>query len=279
VRYGQSADLALLIEQEGDRSPADVFLSQSPGAIGFLAEDDRLETLPAETLDLVDASLRSSAGMWVGMSGRIRTVVYNTDLVDPTTLPSSVLDLTDQQYRGQVAVAPANGSFQDFVTALRETHGDDVASQWLAGMAANDAQVYADNTAIVQAVGRGEVPMGLVNHYYNLRAKAEDPSLSTENYFFPDGDIGTLLLTTAIGVVDSSDDVELADQLVSFMLGEEAQTFFSDETFEYPLAAGVEPADGLPPLSDIEVATFDVDSLGGGLGRTLELIEDSGIDG
>ena len=75
-----------------------------------------------------------------------------------------------------------------------------MASQWLEGMAANDAQVYADNTAIVQAVARGEVAMGLVNHYYNFRAKAEDPSLPTENYFFPDGDIGALLLTTAIGV-------------------------------------------------------------------------------
>jgi iron(III) transport system substrate-binding protein len=279
VRYGQSADLALLIDQEGERSPADVFLSQSPGAIGFLAEDDRLVAIPSDTLELVDPSLRSSAGTWVGMSGRIRTLVYNSDLVDPATLPASVLDLTDERFRGQVALAPANGSFQDFVTALRETQGDDVASEWLAGMAANDAQVYADNTAIVQAVGRGEVPMGLVNHYYNHRAKAEDPSLPTENYFFPNGDIGALLLTTAIGVVDTADDVELADRLVSFMLGEKAQTFFSEESFEYPLAAGVEPAAGLPPLSDVEVATFDVDGLGGGLGRTLELIEGSGLDG
>ena len=160
VRYGQSADLALLIEQEGDRSPADVFLSQSPGAIGFLAQDNRLAQLPAATLELVDESVRSSAGTWVGMSGRIRTLVYNTDLVDAATLPASVLDLTGEQYRGQVAVAPANGSFQDFVTALRETHGDEVASDWLAGMAANDAQVYADNTAIVQAVGQRRGPHG-----------------------------------------------------------------------------------------------------------------------
>lgn len=279
VRYGQSADLALLIEQEGDRSPADVFLSQSPGAIGFLAQDDRLAPLPPATLELVDESVRSAAGTWVGMSGRIRTLVYNTDLVDPATLPTSVLDLTGEQYHGQVALAPANGSFQDFVTALRETHGDEVASEWLTGMAANDAPVYADNTAIVQAVARGEVPMGLVNHYYNFRAKAENPSQPTENYFFPDGDIGSLLLATAIGVLDSSDDIELADQLVSFMLGEHAQTFFSEETFEYPLAAGVQPAGGLPPMSDIQFATFDVDSLGGGLQRTLELIEESGLDG
>jgi len=279
VRYGGSSDLALLIEQEGDRSPADIFISQSPGAIGFLAEDDRLVEIPEETLDLVDASYRSSAGTWVGMSGRIRTLVINTDLVDETELPASVLDLTDPRFRGQVAIAPSNGSFQDFITALRETSGDTAAEEWLAGMAANDAQVYADNTAIVQAVGRGEVPMGLVNHYYNARAKAEDPSLPTENYFFADGDIGSLLLTTAIGVLDTSEDVELADRLVAFMLGEEAQTFFSEETFEYPLAAGVAQAAGLPPLDSVQVATFDVDGLGGGLQRTLELIESSGLSG
>jgi iron(III) transport system substrate-binding protein len=277
VRYGQSADLALLIQTEGDRSPADVFLSQSPGATGFLAGEGRLAALPQETLDKVDGGLRSSTGVWVGMSGRVRTLVINTRLVDPSTLPDSVLDLTSPQFRGKVAVAPANGSFQDFVTALRETKGEDVASRWLQQMAANDAQVYADNTAIVQAVGRGEVPMGLVNHYYNYRAKAEDPSLPTENHFFPNGDIGSLLLTTAIGVVNTSEDVELADQLVDFMLREKAQTFFSEESFEYPLASGVEPAAALPPLSQIELATFDVNALGGGLGRTLELIEDSGL--
>ncbi len=279
VRYGQSADLALLIDQEGDRSPADVFISQSPGAVGYLAERDRLRPIPERLLGLVPAEFRNADGLWIGMTGRVRTLVYNRDLVDPADLPRSVFDLTDEAYRGRVAVAPANGSFQDFVTAMRELYGDDAALDWLRGLAANDAQTYANNTAIVQAVARGDVPMGLVNHYYNLRAKAEDPTIASENSPFADGDIGNLMIVTAITVLSTADAPEDAERLVEFMLGEEAQRFFSEQTFEYPLAAGVEPADVLPPLSAVGVATYDFDRLGGGLERTKELIDESGLEG
>ena len=280
IRYGQSADLALLIDEEGDRSPADIFISQSPGAIGFLAERGRLRPLDQDTLALLPPEYRNAGGMWVGMSGRVRVVVYNReDLVDPSELPDSVFDLTEERFRGRVAVAPANGSFQDFVTAMREIHGDGTTLGWLTGLVANDARSYAGNTAIVQAVGRGEIPMGLVNHYYNLRAKAEDPSVPSENYFFPNRDTGSLIIVTAIGILTTTDNPDLAGRLVDYMLSEQAQEFFSEQTFEYPLAAGVQPSPGLPPLATIEVATYDFDRLGGGLERTKDLIDESGLEG
>ena len=278
VRYGQSADLALLIDQEGDRSPADIFISQSPGAVGFLAGKGKLRPIGDEVLGLVPRGFRNTNGLWVGISGRVRVIVYNRYLVDPSELPGSVFELTEERYRDRVAVAPTNGSFQDFVTAMRETHGDDATLAWLEGLVANDARTYANNTSIVQAVGRGDVPMGLVNHYYNFRAKAEDPGVASENYYFPNRNIGSLMIVTAIGVLSTSDVPELADQLVEFMLSEEAQRFYSEKTFEYPLAAGVAPSSVLPPLSSIGVATYDFDRLGGGLGRTKELIDESGLE-
>ncbi len=278
VRYGQSADLALLIDQEGDRSPADVFISQSPGAVGFLAGEGMLRPIGDEVLSLVPGGFRNADGLWVGISGRVRVIVYNRDLVDPSELPVSVFELTEERFRDRVAVAPANGSFQDFVTAMRETHGDDATLAWLEGLVANDARTYANNTSIVQAVGRGDVPMGLVNHYYNFRAKAEDPGAASENYYFPDGDIGSLMIVTAIGVLSTSDVPHLADQLVEFMLSEEAQRFYSEMTLEFPLAAGVAPSSVLPPLSSIGLVTYDFDRLGGGLERTKELIDESGLE-
>lgn len=278
VRYGQSADLALLIDQEGDRSPADVFISQSPGAVGFLAGEGMLRPIGDEVLSLVPGGFRNADGLWVGISGRVRVIVYNRDLVDPSELSVSVFELTEERFRDRVAVAPANGSFQDFVTAMRETHGDDATLAWLEGLVANDARTYANNTSIVQAVGRGDVPMGLVNHYYNFRAKAEDPGAASENYYFPAGDIGSLMIVTAIGVLSTSDVPHLADQLVEFMLSEEAQRFYSEMTLEFPLAAGVAPSSVLPPLSSIGLVTYDFDRLGGGLERTKELIDESGLE-
>jgi iron(III) transport system substrate-binding protein len=278
VRYGDSADLALLIDREGERSPADVFISQSPGPIAFLAGRGRLARLPDDVLALVPDEDRSARGLWVGVSGRVRVLVYNTRMVRPEELPRSVLDLTGPAYRDKVALAPTNGSFQDFVTAMRLSMGDDATLAWLRGMRANGARAYANNTAIVEAVGRGEVPMGLVNHYYNFRYRAEHPGAPTENHAFPATDIGSLLIVTGVGIRAEAAHPGPAARLVRFLLSREAQEYFAEETFEYPLAAGVAPAPGVPPAASFGAHRVDLDRLGDDLGRTKALIDRSGLE-
>jgi iron(III) transport system substrate-binding protein len=279
VRYDDSANLALLIGEEGDRTPADVFISQSPGAVGFLDEAGQLTELPEDVIEMVPEGDAAADGGWVGLSGRVRTLVYNTDLVDPADLPDSVLDLTAPEYAGQVALAPTNGSFQDFVTVLRTELGEEEATAWLEGMAAGDAPTFNNNTAIVEAVGRGEVPMGLVNHYYAFVAREEDPDLPVENHFFAEGDYGSTLLVTAASVLAQSDQGEDAEALVEFLLSAEAQGYFAEETFEYPLASGAEPDPALPPLDEVAPTRVDLGELGGGLAATTELIDASGLNG
>lgn len=277
VRYGDSADLALLIAEEGDRSPADVFYSQSPGAVAFLAERELLGSLGDDTLQQVDAELRSPDGEWIGITGRQRVLVYNADEVDEADLPASIDELTDPEYRDRVAVAPANGSFQDFVTAMRQTRGDEATEEWLAGMAANNAPNYAKNSAIVDAVARGEVPMGLVNHYYNFRALAEDGDLPSRNHLFEGGDLGAVVLPSTASLVAGSERSEDAEALIDFLLSPAGQSYFSEETFEYPLAGDTAPSADLPPLSGQELPDYDIGRLAD-LGRTVELIRESGLE-
>lgn len=279
VRYGETADLALLIDEEGDRSPADVFLSQSPGAVGFLDAKQRLTALPQGILDQVDERFRAKDGHWVGISGRVRVLVYNTDSVDPADLPQSVFDVTDPQYEGRFGVAPTNASFLDFVTAMRQDVGDDATSEWLQGIRDNGAVTYANNIAIVAAVGRGEIDFGLVNHYYNEEIKAENPDAPSANHVFEQEDLGGLILVTATAVVDTTDQQSDAERFIEFLLSKQAQEYYAEETLEYPLAAGVEPTiTDLPPLDEIVSPALDLGSLGGGLERTKELIAQSGLE-
>jgi iron(III) transport system substrate-binding protein len=278
VRYGETADLALLLDEEGDQSPSDVFISQSPGATGYLEGKGRLLRLDRKALNQVAPRFRAPDGDWVGVSGRIRVLAYNTDLVDEADLPKSVFDLTKPKYRDQVAVAPTNGSFQDFVTAMRQLHGERRAERWLAGMEANGARAYASNSAIVEAIGRGEIPMGLVNHYYAAIAKAADPSVPVENHVFANRDVGSVILATAAAVLKSSDSRADAQRFVRYLLSKQAQQHLADDEFEYPLAKGVAPPADLPPLSDIDAARLDLSKLGGGLLRTRELIAESGLE-
>lgn len=277
VRYGDSAELALLIQEEGEGTPADVFFSQTPGAVTLLEEEGLLAELPEDLLGRVNPDFESEAAHWIGTTARQRVLVYNEDLVDESDLPDSVLDLTDESFEGQVGLAPSNGSFQDFVTALRQLEGDDVAAAWLEGMAANGSPTYPDNLSIVDAVARGEVPMGLVNHYYNYRYRDENPDAPTRNYVFPDGDIGALLIASTISVLEPAGDDERATDLVSYLLEEDAQEFFAQETFEYPLIEGVEPSAELPPLDTLEAPDLDLRDLGG-LETTVEMISESGLD-
>ena len=277
VRYGDSADLALLLAEEGAATDADVFLSQNPGAVAYVGDQGLLAELPDDVLQLVDDRFRSDNGRWVGLSGRQRVLVYNQDLVGESELPDSVFDLTQEQYEGRVAVAPPNGSFQDFVSAMRLVEGEDRTRQWLEGLVANDVRTYPNNNAIVDAVSRGEVPMGLVNHYYNLRFLAEDPDLPSVNHRFGGGDIGALVIAASVSIIEGSDKPQAARELIEFLLSQESQEYFRDETFEYPLARGVEPVEGLPSLDELETPDVDVDELGSELESTVELIESSGL--
>ncbi len=285
VKYGNSADLALLIEEEAAAGTvkADVFLSQSPGAIGFLEQNGRLADLSPDTLALVPPSVSDDGGKWVGFSGRQRVLVYNTDAVDVASLPDSVFDLTDPAWNGRIGIAPSNGSFQDFVTAMRATEGDDVTAEWLAGLRATDPQVYANNNAIVQAVGRGEIDVGLVNHYYNYRALAENPDQPSANYNFAPDDPGSLLIVTGAAILATDDanaaDTDAATQLIDFLLGTTGQQYFATETFEYPLAFGESPAGNIPEIDFADVGGIAYESLGGGLEQTRALITAAGFDG
>jgi iron(III) transport system substrate-binding protein len=279
VKYGDSAELALLLGEEGERTPADVFISQSPGATGFLAAKGLLAGLDSAELDAVDPAWRNQDGRWVGTTVRQRVLVYNTKLVEEADLPRSIFEVTGPAYKGKVALAPSNGSFQDFVSAMRQLAGEDRTRAWLAAMARNDSPAYANNNAIVEAVGRGEVPMGLVNHYYNHRFKAENPGQPTANHVFADGDLGSLAIPSTVSAVAGTDKADEARRFIDFLLSRSSQEYFRDQTFEYPLAAGVQPSTGLPPLEPATLPRIDIDKLGAELTGTVQMIRSSGLEG
>jgi len=280
ARYGGSAELAAQLLEEGERTPADVFLSQDAGALGALQNADLLEPLDDAVLDRVPAQYRSAEGSWVGVSGRARVLVYNRDLVAEADLPQSVFDLTEPEYRGRVAFAPTNASFQSFVTGMRVTAGEERTREWLEGFAANDPQAYERNGLIVDAVNDGQVPMGLVNHYYLYEKAAETEggleALNARNHFFPGGDIGSLVNVAGVGVLPGNADDRTA-AFVDFLLSEEGQTYFAEETKEFPLIDGVEAdVPGLPSLESVDAPDVDLSDLDT-LDETLRLLDEVGL--
>jgi iron(III) transport system substrate-binding protein len=279
VRYGDSAELAATIAEEGDNSPADVFFAQDPGSLGAVAEEGRLAELPDDLLELVDERFRDHDGRWVGTSGRVRVIAYNTDELSEAELPQSIFDLTDPTWKGKIGIAPTNASFQAFVTAMRLSEGEEKTREWLEGLKANDPKTYEKNTPIVEAVAAGEIELGLVNHYYLYLVKEESPDAPVANHFLPGDDPGALVSAAGVGILEDADQADEARELVDFLLSEEGQRFYVDaaEEAEYPLIDGIEPKQGLPPLSEIQGPDVNLSEFGPELEQTLELLNEVGF--
>jgi iron(III) transport system substrate-binding protein len=276
VRYGDTTELAATILEEGANSPADVYFAQDAGALGALTNEDVLAELTPEIVGLVDSRFRAPEAQWVGISARARVVVYNTEELSEADLPASILDYTDPQWQGRIGWAPTNASFQSFVTAMRASLGDEATGAWLQGIQANEPKVYANNTAVLEAVGSGEISVGFINHYYLFRKLAEDSAYPAANYFFDNGDIGGLVNVAGVGILKTAQHTEAANAFVQFLLSEEAQQYFSEETKEYPLLSGVAADPILPALESLTTPAIDLNALSD-LQGTLELLQSLGI--
>lgn len=278
VKYGKTAQLSVALLEEGDRSPADVFWAQDAGALGALVNASMFTMIDGHTLELVHEGYRGTDGQWVATSGRARVLAYSSDRVPGDDLPASVFDLTDSKYHGKVGWAPANASFQAFVTAMRKAHGDDKARAWLEAMIKNQAQAYPKNTAIIQGIAAGEIDYGLPNHYYLLRFKATDSHYPVEQTGFTAGDVGNLVNIAGAGVLKTSQHQDAAQKFVSYLLSAGSQQFFASNTYEYPVVADVAPDAQLRPLSDLRdgAPQVDLESLED-LQGTLDLLAEVGL--
>ena len=274
VRYGGTAPLALAILEEGRNSPADIFFAQDAGALGALSKEGRLAKISDELLEKVDPNFRSDSGDWIGVTGRARVIDYNTRLVDRSELPETIWDLIDPKWKGKVGWSPANGSFQSFITAMRVLEGDDRTRQWLQGMIANQAVPFSGNTPIVEALGRGEIHLGLTNNYYLHTFQAQDPAFPVAHHYTK-GDAGSMVNIAGLAMVDSTDNRALAEKFIDYMLSENAQLYYSTNTYEYPLARGMSVLGPQLALEDIETPQLDlgdIDDLEG----TLNLLREVG---
>ena len=276
VKYGSSAQLVIALQEEGAKSPADVFWAQDAGALGVLSKAGLLAKLSIGIVDAVPEKFCDRGGEWVATSGRARLFAYAPSRVGD--LPTSVFDLTDPVWEGRVGWAPLNASFQSFVTAMRVVYGSERTEAWLLAMKNNGTKSYPKNTPIIEAIAAGEIDVGLPNHYYLLRFKKTDADYPVEQDFFEARDIGNLVNVAGIGVIRSTSNKPRAEEFIRYLLSREAQRAFVEDIFEYPV---VDVPFENPSLVDMErlmelappVELNDLDSLN----ETLDLLRKVGL--
>ncbi|MGH8912592.1 MAG: iron ABC transporter substrate-binding protein [Acidimicrobiia bacterium] len=277
VRYAGTGELATTLVAEGEATPADVFWAQDPAFIGGIAKEGMLATLPDDILSLVPERFADGNGHWVGITGRARVLVVNTDLVGEDELPATVWELTEPEWQGRLGVAPTNGSFVAFVTGMILAEGEERTREWLEGIAANDPVIFDGNGPIVDAVVAGDLDAGLVNHYYLLQRINELGEVPAQNHFFPDGDPGGLVMAAGAGILGVSDRPDEAAQFIRHLLSAESQAHFLT-LFEYPLIEGAGTPEGQLPLAELPTLDISLTDTADTLDPALTLIAESGLN-
>jgi len=266
VRSGDEAELGNQIMQEGSSSPADVFYTENTPVLEALRERGLLAPVAPSALAAVPSRYDSAQGDWVGVSARVSALVYNTSLLAPSQLPSSILELAEPKWNGKVGFAPSETDFQPLITSIVKLDGVAVAERWLRGLQAN-GKIYPDNETVVAQVNNGESAIGPINHYYwyRLRAEVGQGAMRSALHYYAAGDPGDLVNVSGAGVLRSSSHKAAAQAFLAFLVSHTGQeTIAHSHSYEYPLRPGVAPAPALRPFAQLRPAPLTPSELGDG---------------
>jgi iron(III) transport system substrate-binding protein len=252
--------LTAKIEQEGTRSPADVFFTENSNWLQQLADKGLLSKVKSSTLADVPASDSASDGDWVAVSARVSALVYNTKNLTAAEMPTSVLQLADPKWKGRIEIAPAETDFWPVVSSVERTYGKAKTLAWLEGLKANAGTkgIVPDNETIVADVNSGVTDLGLINHYYfdRLRAEKGSSAIHSALSYFKAGDAGYLKTISGAGILKSSKHQAADQKFVAFLTSKAGQTALAkSDSFEYPLAPGVAANPAVTPLDQLHPST------------------------
>jgi iron(III) transport system substrate-binding protein len=276
-RDANDSELANQIIEEGEASPADVFLTENSPAISAVDEAGLLAPVDDSALGQVEEQFRPASGNWVGFAARSTTLIHNPAEIAEDELPASMLDLADPAWEGRVGIAAGGADFQAIVSAVLEMEGEEATREWLTGLERN-AEIYPSNTAIMKAVDEGEVPVGITYHYYWFRDQAQNGLIGDDAalHYFRNQDPGAFLSVSGAGVLASSDQPEQAQQLVEYLTGRAAQERLAGSSaLEYAVGTGVASAEALPPLAGLQAPDVDPGALHAP--RVTELMQEVGL--
>ena len=278
LKAGSNSELANALIEEQANPQADIFITTELFTVQSLAQQGIFQSYMPVGADQLPAEFIGADNLWTGLTRRARVIMYNADLVSEEELPTSIFDLTDPKWQGQIAAAGStNGSMQAQIAAMRQLIGEEEAEAWLNGLIDNEVTFFGGHTDVRKAVGAGEFKLGLVNHYYYYLQQAEG---SNVGIIFPDqgeGQIGLITNATAAAVVSGAPHVEAAQAFMDFLVSPEGQKLFAEQNYEYPLLPGVQLHADVQPLDSFRFADVDVVKAAEEFDATFDLMERVGL--
>jgi iron(III) transport system substrate-binding protein len=279
LHSAKSTALLNKLKVEGERTHADLYLSNDAGNLQLGGQMGLFQPLPKNVVDVIDPTLRAADDSWVGLSARARVLVANSEV--DTSFVKSVFDLADPRLKGRIAVTNSgNGSFIAGVTVYMEAAGVEKTREWLKGVKENAAgRTFDKHSKVVNAVASGKRAVGLVNHYYIYRHLDEKPNASLK-VIVPDqgeGEMGVAWNVAGIAISKYSQKSAAAVKFVEYLVSEKGQQLFAEVNREYPARKGVASAAEIPAANTIRAAGVSMETLGKQRNATIDLLEAVGM--
>lgn len=276
---GNDAELRERIAAEGEDTEADVYLTVDAGNLATAAEDGLFQPFDsAELKGAIPEQYRDADDLWYALALRARTIIYNTDELSEDEVPTTYEELAEPEWEGKVCMRnAANGYQQSLVASMIAADGEEATAETLEGWTRN-AEIFANDVELIEAMGAGQCEVGVANHYYLARALDEDPDLPVGLIWANQGQGGTHVNVSGGGVTKYADNPELGQQFLEW-LGTEGQSVLVDSNFELPANPNVEPTPFLVEEFgvDFERQPLDATEIGQLNPRALELMDEAGF--
>jgi len=280
VRYNDEDSFADEIIAEKSHPVADVFYTENSPVLEYLQNQGLLAPVNASTLAKTASKYNSPQGDWVGVSARVSVLIYNPSMISESQLPTSVLQLANPKYKGQLAFAAGETDFQPIVTSVARAYGNAQASTWLDGIKANaGSHIYPDNETIADEVNRGAVAFGVVNQYYWYRMQAElgASNVHSKITYFAPHDPGYVVDVSGAAILKSSKNNSDAQKFLAFIVSKQGQEIIAHSiSYEYPLGDGVTTAAPETPFADLQPYPISIADLGDG-STAISLLRQAGL--
>ena len=260
----KAGPLLARLKAEGKNTPADVLITVDAGNLWKAAQDGVLAPVESKVLQqAIPASLRDPENRWFGVSVRARTIVYSTARVKPSEL-STYEALGDKRWKGRLCLRTSKKVYNQSLVAmmiaqLSEEKTEAIVRAWVGNLATD---VFANDTAVMEAIMAGQCDVGIVNTYYYGRLQKKNPKLPLALFWPNQQDRGVHVNVSGAGVTRYAKHKAAAVKFLEWLSGDKAQRMFADANMEYPANPKVKPHPSVSAWGDFKQDTTNLAKAG-----------------
>ena len=273
------------LQREGQDSSADVLLTVDVARLHRAKQAGLLQPIKSEMLtEIISPIYRDSDNQWFGLSVRARIITTVKGKLSLDEGSMRYESLADERWRGRICIRSSTNVYnQSLVASMIHANGSEATYDWAKALVANFARppVGGDRDQVLAAAG-GLCDIAVINTYYlaymlaNLDPVQKNAAEQMQVIWPNQADRGTHVNISGAGITRSAKNKDDAIRLLEFLVSKEAQYWYSNTNYEYPVRNDVKIGDILNSWGRFKADTIALDKLGELNAEAVKLMDKAG---